>query len=83
MTCPRCEHAEPEKLYSSPVPGVWDVLQCQMCLYTWRTSEPARRTRSDAYPAGWKITADDIANAPAVPTIPPLLVELGEQGGSA
>jgi vanillate/4-hydroxybenzoate decarboxylase subunit D len=75
LNCPRCDHETIEKLYSSPVPGVWDVLQCQQCLYTWRTSEPARRTQRDAYPASFKMTAADIANAPEVPTIPPLLTE--------
>ncbi|WP_443044466.1 non-oxidative hydroxyarylic acid decarboxylases subunit D [Streptomyces sp. DHE17-7] len=37
--CPRCAHGSVRTLYSSPVPGVWDVLQCGRCLYTWRTSE--------------------------------------------
>lgn len=68
LNCPRCDHETIEKLYSSPVSGVWDVLQCQLCLYTWRTQR-------DAYPASFKMTAADIANAPEVPTIPPLLTE--------
>ncbi|WP_307852418.1 non-oxidative hydroxyarylic acid decarboxylases subunit D [Streptomyces sp. RM99] len=38
--CPRCAHESVRTLYYSPVPGVWDVLQCGRCLYTWRTSEP-------------------------------------------
>ena len=73
LICPRCAHTTIEKLYTSPVPGVWDVLQCQQCLYCWRTSEPARRTQRDAYPESFKMTADDIANAPEVPAIPPLV----------
>ena len=81
MICPRCEHNGIEKLHSSPVPGVWDVLQCELCLYTWRTSEPARRTRPEAYPAQFKVTAAAIANAPAVPIIPPLASDVS--GGEA
>ncbi|MEU4893351.1 non-oxidative hydroxyarylic acid decarboxylases subunit D [Streptomyces sp. NPDC044780] len=70
--CPRCAYESIEQLYTSPVPGAWDVLQCRQCLYTWRTSEPARRTQRDAYPESFRMTAEDIAGAPEVPTIPPL-----------
>jgi vanillate/4-hydroxybenzoate decarboxylase subunit D len=73
--CPRCAHQTLNQLYTSPVPGVWEVLQCAQCLYTWRTSEPARRTQRDAYPEQFKMTIEDIANAPEVPTVPPLRAE--------
>lgn len=70
--CPRCAHTVIEHLFTSPVPGVWDVLQCGRCLYCWRTAEPDRRTRRDAYPDSFKLTVDDIDNAPEVPAVPPL-----------
>jgi vanillate/4-hydroxybenzoate decarboxylase subunit D len=70
--CPRCACSTVEQQYTSPVPGVWDVLQCQQCLYMWRTTEPARRTRREAYPEQFRMTVEDIENAPEVPTIPPL-----------
>jgi vanillate/4-hydroxybenzoate decarboxylase subunit D len=70
--CPRCAHETINELYTSPVPGIWEVLQCAQCLYMWRTSEPARRTERDDYPDEFKLTTQDIANAPEVPTIPPL-----------
>jgi len=70
--CPRCAFNTVEQQYTSPVPGVWDVLQCQQCLYMWRTTEPARRTQREAYPEQFRMTAEDITNAPEVPTIPPL-----------
>jgi hypothetical protein len=73
MICPRCTYDRIDKLYTSPVPGVWDVLQCQRCLYCWRTSEPDRRTKPEAYPQQFKMTLEDIKNAPEVPTIPPLV----------
>lgn len=70
--CPRCAHDTIEHVHASPVPGVWDVVQCTRCLYMWRTSEPARRTRRDAYPESFRMTADDIAAATEVPSVPPL-----------
>src|SRR6476659_413830 len=77
VICPRCAFETIEQLYTSPVPGVWEVLQCQQCLYCWRTSEPARRTDRDAYPDEFKMTVGDIVNAPEVPAIPPLLAKTG------
>ncbi|WP_328334903.1 non-oxidative hydroxyarylic acid decarboxylases subunit D [Streptomyces sp. NBC_00455] len=70
--CPRCAYATVTRLATSPVPGVWDVLQCGRCLYTWRTIEPARRTQRAAYPDNFKLTEADIENAIEVPTVPPL-----------
>ncbi|CAL9669106.1 non-oxidative hydroxyarylic acid decarboxylases subunit D [Streptomyces lavenduligriseus] len=70
--CPRCAHESVRTLYSSPVPGVWDVVQCARCLYTWRTSEPDRRTRRAAYPQAFRLTEEDLANAAEVPAVPPL-----------
>ncbi|MEV6112940.1 non-oxidative hydroxyarylic acid decarboxylases subunit D [Streptomyces sp. NPDC052109] len=70
--CPRCAHPELEHVHTSPVPGVWDVLQCSRCLYMWRTSEPDRRTRREDYPEGFRLTAADLAYADEVPTVPPL-----------
>jgi len=73
-TCPRCAHDTIEVLFTSPVVGAWAVRQCQQCLYCWRTSEPARRTEREAYPEGFRMTSDDIASAPEVPSVPPLRV---------
>ncbi|MFE5010932.1 MULTISPECIES: non-oxidative vanillic acid decarboxylases subunit D [unclassified Streptomyces] len=73
VECPRCAFEEISRLATSPVAGVWDVVQCGRCLYTWRTIEPARRTRRDAYPDSFKLTAEDIENAIEVPAVPPLL----------
>jgi transcription elongation factor Elf1 len=73
--CPRCTHETLSQLYTSPVPGAWEVLQCAQCLYTWRTSEPDRRTERDAYPDEFRMTTADIISAPEVPSIPPLRTE--------
>lgn len=72
--CPRCAHTTIERLFTSPVPGRWDVLQCRRCRYYWRTTEPDRRTRRECYPAGFRLTAEDIGSAPEFPPIPPVNV---------
>lgn len=70
--CPRCAYETIDLLFASPVPGVWEVLQCRQCRYCWRTTEPDRRTRRDRYPDAFKVTVEDIASAAEFPSIPPL-----------
>lgn len=70
--CPRCAAANIRTVTTSPVPGVWEVLQCPQCLYMWRTTEPQRRTRRDSYPEAFQLTPETIAAAAEVPAIPPL-----------
>jgi hypothetical protein len=74
MICARCSHDTVDTVTTSPVPGVWDVLQCVRCLYMWRTTEPDRRTRREAYPVEFRMTQADIDAAPEVPVVPPLVV---------
>lgn len=73
MICPRCANERIELMAKSPVPNVWTVHQCQRCLYTWRSSEPLRRTSREHYPEQFRMTQKDIDEAPEVPIIPPLL----------
>ncbi|GAA4587957.1 non-oxidative hydroxyarylic acid decarboxylases subunit C [Planotetraspora phitsanulokensis] len=70
--CPRCAYETVERVFTSPVTGAWDVLRCEQCLYMWRTSEPARRIRRDAYPEEFRMTLEDIRDATEMPVIPPL-----------
>lgn len=75
MICLRCADAHIELMATSPVKGVWTVYQCQHCLYTWRDTEPLRRTSREHYPQAFRMTQKDIDDAPMVPSIPPLLAE--------
>ncbi|MDK4219025.1 non-oxidative hydroxyarylic acid decarboxylases subunit D [Pantoea agglomerans] len=75
MICPRCADVRIEIIATSPVEGVWTVQQCQHCLYTWRSTEPARRTEREHYPETFRMTQRDIDNAPEVPPVPLLLTK--------
>lgn len=70
--CPRCGHEVLVKLADSPRPGVWEVHQCRLCLYTWRSTEPARRTQRAHYPEEFRMTQADIDAAQELPVVPPL-----------
>ena len=67
MICPRCADEKIEVMATSPVKGVWTVYQCQHCLYTWRDTEPLRRTSREHYPEAFRMTQKDIDEAPQVP----------------
>jgi hypothetical protein len=73
MICPRCADEHIDLLAKSPVPDIWTVHQCRHCLYTWRSTEPLRRTSREHYPDEFKMTQKDIDNAPQVPRVPPLI----------
>ena len=75
MICPRCGDQHIELMATSPVEGVWTVHQCQRCLYTWRSTELLRRISREHYPQAFRMTQQDIDNAPEVPAIPPLLAD--------
>ncbi|WP_368396732.1 non-oxidative hydroxyarylic acid decarboxylases subunit D [Streptomyces sclerotialus] len=70
----RCEPATITTVVDSPVPGIRQVFQRALCLCTWRSAEPHRRTRREAYPAGFRMTAKNIAAAVEAPPVPPLAV---------
>ncbi len=69
MICPRCADEKIEVMATSPVKGVWTVYQCQHCLYTWRDTEPLRRTSREHYPEAFRMTQKDIDEAPQVPHV--------------
>lgn len=68
--CPRCRGEAVTVLARSADPGMWEVLACRRCTYTWRTSESAAQTSAAAYPAKFALSEADIASAPEVPPVP-------------
>ena len=73
MICPRCADEIIEIMARSQIKDVWKVYQCQNCFYSWRDTEPLRRTKRELYPEEFRMQQEDIDNAPEVPTIPPML----------
>ncbi|SDH07069.1 non-oxidative hydroxyarylic acid decarboxylases subunit D [Nonomuraea jiangxiensis] len=72
MHWPRCDHDDVVVAATSPVPGVWEVFQCQMYTYMWRSAEPLRRISRERYPAEFRLTKADIDAAHESPSIPAL-----------
>lgn len=82
MICPRCTSDKIDVMANSPIEGVWIIYQCQYCLYTWRNTEPVRRTEREHYPAEFRMTQQDINNASETPIIPLLIVKSPLKGAS-
>lgn len=70
--CPRCGQESLAKLAESPVTGVWEVHQCELCFYSWRSTEPARRTQRAQYPEPFRMTRAEVDAAQQMPVVPAL-----------
>ncbi len=66
MICPRCADEQIEVMAKSPVKDVWTVYQCQHCLYTWRDTEPLRRTSRAQDPVSWRRAPAQSGDRPMV-----------------
>ncbi|ALE85566.1 non-oxidative hydroxyarylic acid decarboxylases subunit D [Pseudonocardia sp. HH130629-09] len=70
MTCPRCSTDGAAVLATSPVPGVWTVHRRGLCGFVRRDTEPPAVRAAAHYPDRFRVTADDVAVAVDVPTVP-------------
>ncbi len=68
MKCPRCGHEGISTIATSPIEGVWEVYECDKCLYSWRSTETPQI--NDVF----KLNDEKIAALQVVPPIPPLEV---------
>jgi vanillate/4-hydroxybenzoate decarboxylase subunit D len=69
--CPRCDATGTRVLTTSPVAGRWVMYGCDICFYSWRSTEPAYATDPARYPAAFRIDPAEIATMPAIPPVPP------------
>jgi hypothetical protein len=69
IICPRCRAATAAVRATSPIAGVWTVLGCNTCFYTWRSTEPGENTDPEKYPQVFRLNPADLANLPIVPAI--------------
>jgi vanillate/4-hydroxybenzoate decarboxylase subunit D len=69
--CPRCDSTATRVLTVSPVAGVWTMYTCDVCFYSWRSTEPSYATDPATYPAAFKVDPATIPGMPGIPTVPP------------
>lgn len=72
MICPRCAEHGITEVAHSPQAGIWTLYLCQVCQYSWRSTEPASRSERHHYPAVFQLNAVDIEQANEMPVIPTL-----------
>ena len=66
MQCPRCGHEEISTIATSPVEGAWEKYQCDVCMYSWRSTETPHVDEV------FKLTDEKIAKLQVIPPVPPL-----------
>ncbi|WP_102349111.1 non-oxidative hydroxyarylic acid decarboxylases subunit D [Bacillus sp. Marseille-P3661] len=67
--CPRCESYS-DVIAKSPKYGVWEMYQCAICFFTWRSNEPEYITNPKKYNKAFKVNPADVPNAIVVPAVP-------------
>jgi len=70
--CPRCSSNTTALRAVSPVAGVWTVYGCDLCFYTWRSTESEENTNPDKYPQVFRLDAEALSGLQVAPRIPPL-----------
>jgi vanillate/4-hydroxybenzoate decarboxylase subunit D len=70
--CPRCRSNSTALRAVSPVAGVWIVYGCDVCFYTWRSTEPETNTNPERYPEVFPLKQDDLPGLQVAPAIPAL-----------
>lgn len=62
--CPRCESADTEFVFASPVEDAWELHRCDNCEFVWRTTEDY-----DMLTPHYDATPDQLDAAEAVPPV--------------
>lgn len=68
--CPRCESAQPQILSYSPVKDAWVVYHCEICFFTWRSTEPDFITDPAKYNPHFKFTPAAMDDFDVMPSVP-------------
>lgn len=67
MKCPRCDtEGKVEVIATSPKGNVWEVYQCSLCYYSWRSTEDPKVSEI------FKLTPESIKKLQVIPAVPPL-----------
>lgn len=72
MICPRCDSQEVALLVKAPKDDAWEVYKCDVCLFTWRSTESQDITDPDKYDKRFKIDPRSIPLLQVIPPIPEL-----------
>lgn len=75
MKCPRCDQHKAETVAKSPIEGAWEVYQCNLCFFTWRSCEPESIVNGEKYKKSFKVNPADVPLATKVPEVPSRLEE--------
>lgn len=72
MICPRCDKANPVKIFEAPSDGSWELFRCVHCNFTWRSTEQDRLINSESYRLNFKLNEQKMETMIEKPPIPPL-----------
>jgi len=73
MICVRCLRNSAQKIADAPDgSGAWEVYYCEICNYSWRSSEEAQTTMPDKRDPEFQLDKVDLDALQILNPIPPL-----------
>lgn len=73
MICPRCDSKSVELMVKAPVDNAWEVYICNVCDFSWRSTEEDDVKDPQKYDQRFKINPQIIPSLGVIPPIPKLL----------
>ena len=73
MVCPRCDSNNVKVLTKAPVDDAWEVYICEVCYYSWRSTEADDLLDPAKYDKRFKIDPAKISDLIQIPPIPDCL----------
>ena len=72
MLCPRCGSEGVALLAKAPVDDAWEVYLCDVCFYSYRSTEPEARRERRLYDERFRIDPAAISGLDQIPPVPKL-----------
>ncbi len=73
MKCPRCDSELVSVMVKSPVGHAWEVYLCDICKFSWRSTEGENITDPEQYDKRFKLNSEEFNKLDQIPPVPPLL----------
>lgn len=69
MICPRCHSDAGYVISRSPVEGEWEMYNCKVCGYSWRSTDVPQNRSPEDFPENFRWKADEIDKFAPFPPI--------------
>ena len=69
--CPRCLMDSASVISKSPVPGVWEMYNCSVCGYSWRSTDVLQNRSPEHFPEEFRWDSSQFDKLASYPPVSP------------